>query len=151
MTTPYDVPPNDLISKLALALKQDPALTPPEWANFVKTGVHKEKAPVDPDWWFVRSAATLRKIYLNGPIGTERLASEFGGRRDRGSAPYHARTGSRSIARKCLQALEKGGYLAKSGKKGRIVSSKGRSLLDKCSQEVIQELGKTNKELLKYA
>ena len=151
MTTPYDVPPNDLISKLALTLKQDPVLTPPEWANFVKTGVHKEKAPTDPDWWFVRSAATLRKIYLNGPIGTERLASEFGGRRDRGSAPYHARTGSRSIARKCIQALEKGGYLAKSGKKGRIVSPKGRSLLDKLSHEVLLELGKGNKELLKYA
>jgi small subunit ribosomal protein S19e len=151
MTTPFDVPPGELISKVAKILKEDSAITPPEWVLFVKTGVHKEKAPEDPDWWYTRSAAVLRKVYIHGPIGTERLSAEFGGKTDRGSAPYHARKGSRAIIRRCLQSLEKAGYIVKQGKKGRIISPKGRSLLDRCSHEVIQEIAQKNKDILKYA
>src|SRR5439155_979585 len=84
-------------------LQKEGKIKPPEWAPFARTGVHTEKAPVQQDWWYRRVAAVLRKVYLHGPVGRSRLAAEFGGRRDDGSAPYHPRKGSRSIAREAEQ------------------------------------------------
>ena len=149
MTTTYDVPPDLLIDKVAKYLKEEAKLEPPEWAAFAKTGVHKKKSPTNPDWWFFRSASVLRKIYIMGPIGSSRLASEFGGRKDDGSAPYHPKKGSRAIMRHCLMQLEKLGLLEKTNK-GRIISPRGRSLLDNTSHEIMSELAKTNPELTKY-
>ena len=34
----------------------------PKWGDVVKTGKHKELAPYDPDWLYVRSASMVRKI-----------------------------------------------------------------------------------------
>jgi small subunit ribosomal protein S19e len=151
MTTAYDVPPGLLIERLKDRLQKDGKIKPPEWAPFARTGVHTEKAPVQPDWWFRRVAAVLRKVYLHGPVGTSRLAAEFGGRRDDGSAPYHPRKGSRSIAREAMQQLETLGLLSKTEKKGRSISAQGRKLLDSLSHEILMELARTNPELAKYA
>ncbi len=151
MPTPYDVPANLLIPKVAEKLKSEGKVAPPEWSRYVKTGVHRQKSPVNPDWWFERAAAVLRKVYVKGPIGSSRLAAEFGGRRDRGSKPYLAAKGSRSIARHSLKQLEDAGYLVKLDKKGRILSPTGRSMLDKISRDVLKDMAKDNPELGKYA
>ena len=45
----YDVYPNDLIEKAAEELKKNEAVKPPVWTKMAKTGVHKERAPADPD------------------------------------------------------------------------------------------------------
>ncbi len=150
MTTVYDVPPGLLIERLKDQLQKEGKIKPPEWARFARTGVHTEKAPVQSDWWYRRVAAVLRKVYVNGPIGSTHLAAEFGGRRDDGSAPYHPRRGSRSIAREAMQQLETLGYLSKLEKKGRMITAAGRKLLDAMSHEVLLELAKTNPELTKY-
>src|SRR3990172_2580641 len=149
MATVNDVPAEKLITRVADTLRGE--LTPPDWAPFVKTGVHKERGPVSEGWWHVRAAAVLRKVYLLGPIGTERLAAEFGGKRDRGSAQYHARKGSRSVTRHCLRQLEHAKYVAKFEKRGGMVTAKGRKLLDNSATTVLQELVQTRKELEKYA
>ncbi len=151
MTTAFDVPPGLLIERLKDRLQADGKIKPPEWAPFARTGVHTEKAPTQSDWWYRRVAAVLRKVYIHGPIGTTHLAAEFGGRRDDGSAPYHPRRGSRSIAREAMQQLESLGLLAKTEKKGRTISAQGRKLLDSLSHEILLELAKTNPELTKYA
>lgn len=130
MTTVYDVPAIQLIERLAMKLADFKAVTPPEWASFIKTGVHREKAPLRKDWWQVRTAAMLRKIYIKGPIGIERLAAEYGGKIDRGSAPYHAVRGSRSVAREILKQLEKSNLVKKERGVGRSITPTGRSLLD---------------------
>ncbi|MGC9176689.1 MAG: 40S ribosomal protein S19, partial [Thermoplasmata archaeon] len=104
MATVYDVDPDVLLHELAERLKNE-NVTVPEWAKWVKTGVHREKAPFQDDWWYLRLASVFRKIYIMGPIGTSRLSAEYGGKRDKGTKPYHARKGSRSIVRKCLQQL----------------------------------------------
>src|SRR2546427_783451 len=135
MTTAYDVPPVLLIERLKEKLQAEGKIKPPEWAPFARTGVNTEKAPVQKDWWYRRVAAVLRKVYLHGPIGTSRLAAEFGGRRDDGSAPYHPRRGSRSIAREAMQQLEAMGLLTKTDKKGRSISAAGRKLLDSLAHE----------------
>ncbi len=139
-----------LIIRIAEHLKKEGKITPPEWSTYVKTGVHKEKSPTNPDWWYERVAAVLRKVYVKGPIGSSRLAAEFGGKIDRGAKPYHARKGSRSIARHSLKQLEEAGYLQKQNRKGRVISPSGRSMLDKVSREILNELAKENIELSKY-
>ncbi len=151
MTTVYDVPPGLLIERLKDQLEKEAKIKPPEWARFARTGVHTEKAPVQKDWWYRRVAAVMRKVYLKGPVGSTRLAAEFGGRHARGSAPAHPRRGSRSIAREAMQQLESLGYLSKAEKKGRTITPAGRKLLDHLAHEILLEMAKSNPELTKYA
>jgi len=66
-----DVPVQKLIEKLSEELKKNENIKPPDWSKFVKTGVSVERPPLQRDWWFLRSAAILRKVYLDGPVGVE--------------------------------------------------------------------------------
>ena len=151
MPTPYDVPPSILIERLAKYLKDNiDEVKPPEWAPYVKTGVHAERTPQNPDWWYIRCASLLRKVYIRGPIGIERLRSEYGGRKDRGTRPEHARKGSGAIIRKALQQLEKAGLIQTIKGRGRVVTPQGRSLLDSLSADIKKQLEKTNPALSKY-
>ncbi|MEM2539397.1 MAG: 30S ribosomal protein S19e, partial [Candidatus Bathyarchaeia archaeon] len=106
--------------------------------------------PQNPDWWYVRCASLLRKIYVKGPIGVERLRSEYGGRKRRGTRPEHARKGGGAIIRKTLQQLEKAGLIETIKGKGRVVTPEGRSLLDSLSAEIKREMEKVNPALSKY-
>ena len=137
MVTVYDVPAEKLILKVAEKLKQNSAIVPPEWAEFVKTGVHTEKAPSQEDWWFTRSASIMRKLYVKGPMGSSKLAAEYG---DKGTMPNRAVKGSRNIARKCMIQLEQAGYLVSKDKQGRAISPSGMSLLDNAAKEVYDEM-----------
>lgn len=149
MTTVFDIPADLLIAKVADELKNESVIKAPEWAEFVKTGVHKEMPPENPDWWYVRSAAVLRRIYVDGPIGVERMRSVYGGLQDRGSKPSHFRKGSGSIARKVMQQLETAGYLEKvTG--GRRVSAKGRKFLDNIAYSIKDQAVETAPGLAKY-
>jgi small subunit ribosomal protein S19e len=150
MTHPNDVPPSALLPRLAAELRTRQAVAPPPWALFVKTGVHKERAPTQVDWWYLRSASVLRKIYLQGGVGVARLSAEYGGKRDRGSAPYHARSGSRSILREIVHQLEKAGLVQRYKTRGRRVTPDGARLLDGISREVLTSLAATRPELAKY-
>jgi small subunit ribosomal protein S19e len=91
--------------------------------------------PEDPDWWFTRAAAVLRRVYVDGPLGVERMRSFYGGNKNRGSRPNAFRKGSGSILRKSLQQLEAAGLIIHD-KTGRRVSPAGMSFLDNLSQEV---------------
>ncbi len=150
MTTVYDVPATALIDEAAKALRKISAIETPEWAPFVKTGVHKEKPPVDADWWHVRVAAVLRKVYTEGPIGTERLRQHFGGYRDRGSKPNKAAKGSGSIARKALQQLEAAGLVQNVQAQGRVVTAQGRSMMDNAAHAVKETVAKSVPGISKY-
>ena len=150
MTTVYDVPATPLIEEVAKQLSKNDSVVTPEWAPFVKTGVHREKPPVDEAWWHTRVAAVLRKVYTDGPIGTERLREHFGGFRDRGSKPNKAVKGSGSIARKALQQLEAGGLVQNVQSQGRVVTPAGRRLLDNAAHSVKQSLVKVTPGLEKY-
>ena len=148
MVTVYDVPPDKLIKSVAEKLKKE-KIEPPEWSRWVTTGVHKERGPEQEDWWYIRLASVLRKIYLMGPIGTSRLAAEYGGKEDRGSKRYKARKGSRAIVRKALQQLESLGYVKKS-KEGRVITPQGQSFLDNTAKEVMDVILKEKPDMEKY-
>src|SRR5674536_304535 len=87
MTTLYDVSATKLIELTAMKLKDDERFAPPEWAAWVKTVVHKEHPPQNDDWWYVRCAALLRRIAIDGPVGTQRLRSVYGGKTDNSVKP----------------------------------------------------------------
>jgi len=136
MTTVYDVPADDLIRKVAEELRKRQEIKPPAWAAFAKTGVHKEMPPEDPDWWFTRAAAVLRRVYVDGPLGVERMRSFYGGSKNRGSRPNAFRKGSGSILRKALQELEAAGFIIHD-KTGRKVSPAGMAFLDSMAKDVL--------------
>lgn len=136
MTTVYDVPADLLIRKVAEALKSRQEIKPPAWAAFAKTGVHKEMPPEDPDWWFMRSAAVLRRVYVDGPLGVQRMRSFYGGAKNRGSRPNAFRKGSGSILRKALQQLEACKFVIHD-KTGRRISPEGQAFLDAMAKETL--------------
>lgn len=151
MTTVYDVPAKPLIDRIASDLEDEDAVEPPEWAPFVRTGAHKERPPEEQGWWFTRTAAVLRKVYIEGPIGVERLASHYGGKRRADVSPHHAVKGSRNILRTVLQQLEEVGYLEQNDQEGgRQVTPEGQSYLDNLSHDVQQDLVDDHPELAKY-
>ncbi|MGQ4911010.1 MAG: 30S ribosomal protein S19e [Candidatus Thorarchaeota archaeon] len=150
MPTVYDIPANILIRRLAQDLKSREEIVQPEWIPFVKTGAHKERAPDDPDFWYMRCASILRKIYLKGPIGAERLRIDYGGKKRRGTKPNKFQKGSGAIVRTALQQLEMAGFVRKRGNKGREMTDIGRSYMDKLSTALKAELSKAIPELEKY-
>ncbi|RLJ10116.1 MAG: 30S ribosomal protein S19e [Candidatus Aenigmatarchaeota archaeon] len=133
-----EVDPQELIKRVAESLKEIQELKPPEWAAYVKTGAHKERPPEQEDWWYIRSASILRKLYLNPGIGVERLRKIYGGRRNRGHKPERKYKASGAIIRHILQALEKSGFVKTEKGKGRFLTPKGQSLLDKHAKMVKQ-------------
>ena len=137
----YDVPADVLIERLARYLKENvPEVRPPAWALFVKTGSHVERPPQDLDWWYVRCASLLRKLYLRGPIGVSRLRKMYGGRKRRGVRPAHFRRAGGSTIRKLLQQLEAAGLVVKDGNRGRMLSPRGMSLVDMVASQIRREL-----------
>ena len=97
---------------------------------------------MDKEWWYMRSAAVLRSVYKLGPIGTSKLRGKYGGRKNRGYKPEHFYKGSGSVIRKVLQQLEKSGFIAQAQRgahKGRIVTKKGRSFIDKIAAQIGKE------------
>ena len=151
MTTPYDVPASKFIEKLAKYLKDNvDEVQPPEWASMAKTGSHVQKHPQNPNWWYVRSASILRKVYVHGPIGLEKLRAEYGGRKDFGVKPEHAiKAGGKNI-RKILQQLEAAGFVQTVGSKGRKMAPKGRKLLKEVAEDLHKDIVKEVPELRKY-
>lgn len=146
------VPADLLIRRVASILKEKyPQVKPPQWAYFAKTGPHKTRPPQDPDWWYLRAASILRKLYKAGePIGVGTFRIIYGGRQRRGVAPPHFRPSGGSAIRKLLQQLEKAGLVAKVPGQGRTLTPAGRSLLDNVAREIMTELVRDRQELARY-
>ena len=125
-----------LLDRLKEELKGFNELKPPDWSYFVKTGVHKERRPDQPDWWHARAASLLRRIYLEGPVGVSRLRTYYGGRQNRGQTPERSRKAGGKIIRTILQQLERAGLVRKVERKGRKPTPKGIKILERIASEV---------------
>jgi small subunit ribosomal protein S19e len=150
LTTAFEVPQDLLISKLADHLRRVSQIEQPQWTAYAKTGSHAQRQPNDKDWWYTRCASLLRKIYIHGPIGLTQLESDYGGRKEVGYYVGHHRDAGGSAIRKAIQQLEAAGYVAKQGKRGRVLTGKGVSTVDKQATEILKELAKTRPELVRY-
>ena len=142
MPTARDVRADLLIEALKEELKSIESIKPPEWAFYRKTGAHKERPPIQDDWWYIRAASILRTLYMNGrrPVGVERLRTKYGGRKDRGVRPERFVKGSGHVIRLILQQLEQAGLVEKVEGKGRRITPKGISLLDRVAAKLVREL-----------
>jgi small subunit ribosomal protein S19e len=130
------VPAETLTERLAEYLRENvKEVSPPKWALFVKTGSHRERPPDRLDWWYVRAASILRRLYVKGPTGVSRLRKAYGGRKKYPMRRAHKARAGGAIIRRILQQLEAAGLVGKSNK-GRWLTPKGVSLLDKLSREV---------------
>ncbi len=134
-----EVSPNALIRQLSEELKKLNELAPPQWSIFTKTGVHKERPPEQPDWWYIRAASILRRIYIDGPVGISRLRSFYGGGQHRGQVPTHFKKAGGKIIRVILQQLEKAGLVSKAGQEGRKLSTNGVIMVEDISKKIKSE------------
>lgn len=151
MLTPNDVPASRFIERLAKYLKENvDEMNPPMWASVAKTGAHVQKQPQNPDWWYIRCASLLRKIYVHGSTGVEKLRAEYGGLKDPGVTPEHAAKAGGATIRKALQQLEAAGLVETSKPHGRRITREGRKLLQELAEELGKELVKELPELEKY-
>ncbi|MDG7013801.1 MAG: 30S ribosomal protein S19e [Nitrososphaerota archaeon] len=150
MVSAHDVPSGKLISALAEQMKSLSSVQEPDWAKFVKTGSHAERPPTNSDWWFSRAASLLRKVYLHGPVGLSDLERAYGGSKALHYFPKHHRDAGGSSIRVILRQLEQAELVSKTPK-GRVLTSKGRAMLDKVSNELFTALSKENKTLERYA
>lgn len=143
MPTPLDVPSDELIDRLSKYLKENVGeVAPPAWALTAKTGSHKERPPANIDWWYVRSASLLRKMYLHGPIGIARLRVEYGGRLRKGTHIEHSRASGGSAIREPLQQLQKAGFISIEAKGGRRLTAEGISLLNRMAADILKVVKK---------
>jgi len=132
MATIYEANPNTLIEKVSNELKK--LIKAPEFTKYIKTGAGKERPPIDKDWYYKRAAAVLRSVYLRGPIGTNKLRVKYANRTNFGMGGERVYKASGKVIRTILQQLEEIGLIKQGGlkgHKGRIITSKGKSFLDK--------------------
>jgi len=153
MATLYDAPAEELIEAVAEDLADREAVEEPEWVQFAKTGADRELPPEQEDFWARRAASLLRKVAIDGPVGVERLSTDYGGTTGGSTryrvAPPRKSDGSKNIIRTALQQLEEEGLVEQQGNAGRIVSDDGRSLLDTTAGDVLRDLDRP--ELERYA
>jgi small subunit ribosomal protein S19e len=151
MTTLYDVPADALIDALADELEDQ--IDEPQWATFAKSGVGRELPPEQEDFFAVRAASLLRKVATNGPIGIERLSTQYGGSKGGSNryrvAPAKRTDGSRNLIRTILQDLEEEDLVETADGEGRRITAEGQSLLDETAGDVLEELDRP--ELERYA
>ena len=150
MVSVHDVPSGKLITALAEQVKGLPGMDEPDWAKWVKTGSHAERPPTDPEWWFTRAASLMRKLYLHGPVGLSDLERAYGGTKALHYNPKHHRDAGGSSIRRILKQLEQQELVAKTPK-GRVLSSKGRAMIDRVSKDVFTSISADNKALARYA
>lgn len=130
-----DVDQQHLVKAIAAFLKKTGKLKVPAWNDIVKTSVHKELAPNDPDWFYVRCASIARHLYIRR-AGVGALTKVYGGRKRNGVKPPHFSRSSSNILRKCLQALESVKLVEKYEGGGRTLSKFGRRDLDRIAGQI---------------
>ncbi|KAH3765819.1 40S ribosomal protein S19-2 [Pelomyxa schiedti] len=133
-----DLAPEDFVTAFAKHLKRQNKIKLPPYVDICKLGVHKDLAPTNPDWYYIRAASVARKLYLQGGKGVGRFRRIYGGRKRRGSKPSITVRGSGAVIRHILHNLESIGVAEKDkAHGGRKLSLKGRHQLDAVSRTVV--------------
>jgi len=133
----YVKDPVKFVPALAEVLKGMDEFAVPEWANYVKSGVSRERPPVSEDFWYTRAASILRQLYIHGVVGVGKLRTRYGSKKDRGGSPDKFKKAGGKIIRVILQQAEAAGLVEKVLRlqHGRRLTAKGRELLDSIEVE----------------
>lgn len=146
MTKVEKVCPVKFIEKLSVSLKEEKKIEAPQEAEYIKTGHRQELSPTNPNWYHIRVASVLRKLYIeeltnpakakNG-FGTLWFARVYGGAKNNGHKPSHTVTGSKSLVRRILQTLEKAQLVSQVSRGGRKLTSTGTAYLEEIAEKTL--------------
>eukprot|EP01006_Ploeotia_vitrea_P000855 TRINITY_DN103781_c0_g1_i1.p1 TRINITY_DN103781_c0_g1~~TRINITY_DN103781_c0_g1_i1.p1 ORF type:complete len:145 (+),score=8.25 TRINITY_DN103781_c0_g1_i1:21-455(+) len=128
--TVRDVDAAKFVAAYAEVLKNNDKFIVPKWVEVVKTGVHKELAPYDPDWYFIRAAAIARAVYLKPGSGVGSLKVKFGSSGRKSSKGDHHRNAAGGIIRNCLMTLDELKITEPTANGGRKITRVGQQALD---------------------
>ncbi len=136
----YDVSQIELVKGISRELEEKKLLQPPMWSEFVKTGVSKDRVPQQANWWYMRGASILRRLYTDHrPVGVNRLRKVYGTTERNRYSGKHFKPAGGAIIRKLLQQLEKAELIKKvkiDNYYGRRITDKGVSLVDRVAKTV---------------
>ncbi len=136
--TVRETEPAKVIGKAAEMLEKAKMVQPPVWANLVKTGISRERPPEQENWWYLRAASMLRKLYFYQPLGLSDFTKVYGGRKNRGHKPEHTYRAAENHIRKMLQQLEKAGLVRQEKGKGRLLTKEGKQFLESAAKAATQ-------------
>lgn len=68
-TSVKDVDQHEIVRQIAGFLKKSGKVRVPDWSDVVKLGQNKELAPIDSDWYYIRTASIARRLYIRSPTG----------------------------------------------------------------------------------
>ncbi|MCL4362609.1 MAG: 30S ribosomal protein S19e [Candidatus Parvarchaeota archaeon] len=141
----YDVNQIELVNELARKLEEEKLTPPPDWAMFVKTGSAKDRVPSQDNWWYLRAASIMRRMYVNKkPIGVNRLRNIYGDKEKNRYSGKHFKPASGAVIRHILQELEKAELIKKVKVQdhfGRTLTPKGISFTDNAAKETAKKYG----------
>ncbi|KAL0616800.1 40S ribosomal protein S19 [Plecturocebus cupreus] len=134
--TVKDVSQQDFVRALAAFLKKSGRLKVPEWVDTIKLAKHRELAPYDENWFYKRAASTAWHLYLRGGAGVGSMTKIYGALQRNGVMPSHFSRGSKSVARRVLQALEGLKMVEKDQDGSRKLTPQGQRDLDRIAEQV---------------
>jgi small subunit ribosomal protein S19e len=135
--TVKDVDQDKIVQGVALFLKKSGKLKVPDNMDVVKTSKAKELSPSNIDWFYVRCASILRRMYHRGPIGVGGVQKIYGTRKRNGVKPSHYCRADGAISRRAVQALEHIKLIEKHPEgKGRKLTAQGQRDLDRIASQI---------------
>lgn len=138
MTIVFNTDAQEYNLRLANALKEVPEFETPAWVALVKSSPSKERPIEDTEFWHKRAASVLRQVHKMGIVGTQRLRTKYGSKKNRGMRPEKFMKASGKILRTILQQSDKAGFTeiaqdikgVRRKKPGRQLTHKGKEFME---------------------
>lgn len=152
-----DVPAEAFIEAYADHLKKTQKVIPMANHFHLKTGHSREIVPHNPDWFYIRTAALARKLFLRPGLGVGTLQHIFGRKKSNGHRKKHHSKGSGKVLRYSLKQLEEAQILMRYNDKRnhgvqlemprgkdlgypRIITPEGQKELNEIAKQVFNRL-----------
>eukprot|EP00768_Dysnectes_brevis_P000457 gnl/Dysnectes_brevis/109_a130_11433.p1 GENE.gnl/Dysnectes_brevis/109_a130_11433~~gnl/Dysnectes_brevis/109_a130_11433.p1 ORF type:complete len:144 (+),score=31.29 gnl/Dysnectes_brevis/109_a130_11433:33-464(+) len=134
-----DVPAELFVDAFAAQLKSEGAFKQPAYTEYAKTGACRDRVPESDDWYFVRAAAVLRRLYVRRNVGVGAFTKVFGTAYTTKCAPQHFKRSSSKVIRNILQQYEALGYVTQPRNgSGRVMTRKGQKIVDQFSKSLVE-------------
>ena len=145
--TVFDAPANKFVNQVAAFFKEKNIIKIPKYASLVKTSRSHDCEPINPDYFYYKAAAIVRKLYRTKSknVGVGSLRVKYSKKERRGSQPHKTFRAGGKIIREIVIQLKNAGYLKNYGGKedetnsGLFLTQKGRSELDKIASGLMKK------------
>eukprot|EP01062_Namystynia_karyoxenos_P048358 TRINITY_DN36776_c0_g1_i2.p2 TRINITY_DN36776_c0_g1~~TRINITY_DN36776_c0_g1_i2.p2 ORF type:complete len:152 (+),score=48.54 TRINITY_DN36776_c0_g1_i2:52-507(+) len=131
-----DVDAHKWVKAFAEQLKKEGKLPVPDAADLMKTGIQCELAPLDHDWFYLRTASVARAVYIRPGSGIQGMRKRYGGSYQKNCIRPHFQKAAGGPIRKAMQGLEDLGLLEKHPNGGRQITKKGAKTMDAIAAQV---------------